>query len=271
MTTQTFRLMGNLLNKPRVYLSSVVIAAGALGLVSGAAVAQEKTYSYEVVNKFPHDIEAFTQGLVFRGGKLYEGTGKKGKSTLSRIDLETGTVEKTTPLSSRHFGEGIEVVGDKIYQLTWQSNIVFVYDKESFEQLDSHYNPTEGWGVTFDGSSLIISDGSPILYFYDPITFQPRRRVQVMYSDTAVPNLNELEFINGEVWANVWQTDYIVRINPETGRVNSLVDLSGLSEQTTQGSNEALLNGIAWDADGQRLLVTGKHWSDIFEIELVEQ
>jgi len=227
-------------------------------------------YGYTVVNEYPHDINAFTQGLIYHQGHLYEGTGKNGLSSLRRIELESGEVLQSVPLSRRYFGEGIEVVDDRIFQLTWRSHMVFVYDKNSFEQIDSHYNASEGWGLAFDGERLILSDGSDRLTFLDPENFAPQGSVQVSLNGNPIAQLNELEYIDGEVWANVWQTDFIVRIDPATGNVNSLVDLTGLSAQTRLGSNEAVLNGIAWDAQQQRLFVTGKHWAHLFEIELRE-
>ena len=226
-------------------------------------------YGYRVVNTYPHDITAFTQGLVYHEGFLFEGTGKRGLSKLSKFNLEDASELLTKSLSQRYFGEGIEVVDDKIYQLTWQSHMVFVYDKHSFDQLETHYNATEGWGLAYNGEHLILSDGSARLQFMDPETFAPVRSVDVTLNGSAIPNLNELEYINGEVWANVWQTDFILRIDPATGRVNSVVDLTGLSAMTELGSSEAVLNGIAWDADTERLFVTGKHWAHLFEIEVL--
>jgi len=233
--------------------------------------AQDAIYDYEVVASFPHDINAFTQGLVYQDGYLFEGTGKNGESSLSKLNLETGEVLLSTPLNRRYFGEGIEIVDDKIYQLTWKSHMVMVYDKTSFEQLGSHFNPTEGWGLTYDGESLILSDGTDSLQFIDPENFTQKSKIKVVYNDAPVRNLNELEYINGEIWANVWQTDYIVRIDPATGKVNSLIDLTGLSEQAQLGSSEAVLNGIAWDSEGERLFITGKHWDKLFEIRLIER
>lgn len=234
------------------------------------ACGQERVvFDYRVVNTFPHDITAFTQGLSFHDGFLYEGTGKKGLSTLSKKSLEEGTVLMSKPLSNRYFGEGIEIVDDKIFQLTWQSHMVFVYDKTSFEQIATHYNATEGWGLAYDGNRLILSDGTATLQFMDPETFAPLGKVTVTLDGNPIAQLNELEYIDGEIWANVWMTDYIVRIDPATGVVQSYVDLTGLSDLTELGSSEAVLNGIAWDAADRRLFVTGKHWSNLFEIELV--
>lgn len=233
-----------------------------------SAQEQAARYGYTVVNRYPHDSNAFTQGLLYHDGQLYEGTGKNGQSSLRRVDLETGEVLQAVSLSQRYFGEGIEVVGDRIFQLTWRSHMVFEYDRDSFEQIGSHYNASEGWGLAYDGEQLILSDGSDRLTFLDPENFAPRSSVQVTLNGSPVSQLNELEYINGEVWANVWQTDFIVRIDPQSGRVNSFIDLTGLAAQTTLGSNEAVLNGIAWDEEGQRLFVTGKHWAHLFEIEL---
>jgi glutamine cyclotransferase len=235
-----------------------------------AVSAQVPVHGFKVLNKFPHDFSSFTQGLFFRDGFLYEGTGRNGQSVLKKLRLEDGEVLMNKRLSNRYFGEGIEVVGDKIFQLTWQSHMVFVYDKETFDQVGNFYNPTEGWGLAYSGSELILSDGTETLYFLDPENFVSSRQVTVTLSGQPVPNLNELEFINDEIWANVWQTDFIVRIDPLTGVVNSIVDLVGLSDQTIRSESDAVLNGIAWDAEAERLFVTGKLWSDIFEIELVE-
>jgi glutamine cyclotransferase len=233
--------------------------------------AQEQVvrYGYNILNTYPHNIDSFTQGLVYHEGFLFEGTGKNGQSNLSKINLADGEVLMNKSMSQRYFGEGIEIVDDKIYQLTWQSHLVFVHDKTTFESKGSHYNATQGWGLAYDGSHLILSDGTANLQFMDPETFAPVRKVEVQLDGNAINQLNELEYINGEVWANVWQTDFILRIDPESGEVNSIVDLTGLSGQTQLGSSEAVLNGIAWDADAKRLFVTGKHWANLFEIELV--
>lgn len=254
-------------------LKFLVCFAGTVGLITATALHGQdsvRRYGYEVVNTYPHNIESFTQGLIYHQGFLYEGTGKKGFSSLSKINLEDADVLLSTPLSRRYFGEGIEVVEDKIFQLTWQGNIVFVYDKNTLESVASHYNSTEGWGLAYDGRQLILSDGTDTLQFMNADTFVPEKRIKVTLNGNPINYLNELEFINGEVWANVWQTDFIVRINPESGEVNSVVDMTGLSDLTDLGSSEAVLNGIAWDADNERLFVTGKHWSNLFEVKLVE-
>lgn len=240
------------------------------------AAAEVPIYDYKIVARYPHNIASFTQGLEFHDGYLYEGTGKNGRSTLSKINLEDGKVLQSKRLASRYFGEGITIVGERIFQLTWQSNIVFVYDLASFETLTSHYHPTEGWGLTFDGKQLILSDGSANLQFIEPETFQVLRTVEVTIDGRPIRNLNELEYINGEVWANVWMSNEIVRIDPANGNINSVVDLSGLIDETHTGGSDGVLNGIAWipntaaDAvvGSGRLFVTGKLWADLFEIEI---
>lgn len=236
------------------------------------ACAQERVvYGYKVVNTYPQDIGFFTQGLAYHDGFLFEGSGKRGLSTLNKRTLEDTNPILSKRLSDRYFGEGIQVVGDKILQLTWQSHIVFVYDVNTFEQLGTHYNPTEGWGLAYDGERLILSDGSATLRFMDPETFAPLGKIDVTLDGNPINNLNELEYIDGEIWANVWMTDFIVRIDPVSGLVKSYIDLTGLSALTRLGSSEAVLNGIAWDAEQGRLFVTGKHWANLFEIELVAQ
>lgn len=239
--------------------------------LSAPALAQVPVYGYEIVNRYPHNTASFTQGLEFHDGFLYEGTGRNGRSTLAKINLEDGAVLQSKRLASRYFGEGISIVGDRIYQLTWQSNIVFVYDLDSFETITSFYHPTEGWGLAWDGERLILSDGTASLQFIDPDTFQVQGKVEVTLDGRPIANLNELEYINGEVWANVWMTNEIVRIDPDTGKINSVVDLSGLVDNTRTGGRDSVLNGIAWLAgdDGEgRLFVTGKLWADLFEIKL---
>ncbi len=244
----------------------------ALFLSAGLVQAEVPVFGYEIVKAYPHRTDAFTQGLEFNGGYLYEGTGLNGRSSLSRIAWEDGRVLQSIRLPSRYFGEGISIVGNRLYQLTWQSNIVFVYDLETFETITSQYHPTEGWGLAWDGTHLILSDGSDALQFIEPENFTLARKVQVSLDGTPVHALNELEYINGEVWANVWQTDNIVRIDPASGVVNAVVDLTGLSAQTQTGGRDAVLNGIAWlpgpEGEDGRLFVTGKLWGNLFEITL---
>jgi len=247
-----------------------ILLASCLYLATpGVLSAQEFTvYDYEVVNTFPHDSNAFTQGLVIHDGKLYEGTGRKGQSSLRQVDLESGELLRRKNLSSRFFGEGITVFDGKVYQLTWQSQLGFVYDLETFEQEKTFFVAGEGWGITHDGEQLIISDGSAQLRFVDPETLKESHRVTVSANGTPINYLNELEYINGEVWANVWYQDILVRINPETGNVNGVVNLAGLYPENR--NRDSVLNGIAWDAENERLFVTGKLWPEMFEITLKE-
>jgi glutamine cyclotransferase len=227
--------------------------------VSGTPV-----YSYRVLRTYPHDPTAFTQGLVYTDGVLYEGTGMYGDSSLRKVDLETGQVLQYRDLSSQYFGEGIVVLSDTIIQLTWRQYVAFVYNRETFSQTGTFTYTTEGWGLTHDGDRLIMSDGSSTLFFRDPQTFSRTGQVQVLDGTTPVARLNELEYIAGEIYANVWLTDRIVRIDPTTGQVTAWIDLTGLRPPGTD-----VLNGIAYDTVGDRLFVTGKYWPSLFEIELV--
>jgi glutaminyl-peptide cyclotransferase len=221
-------------------------------------------YSYRVVATHPHDPSAFTQGLVYADGVFYEGTGLYGRSSLRRVDPPTGQVQQKVDLAPPYFGEGVALVGDTLYQLTWKEHTSFTYDRHNFAATGQFTYTTEGWGLTYDGRSLIMSDGSNTLYFRDPVNFEETGRVQVFDGATPVTLLNELEFIGGEVYANVWQTDRIARIDPQTGRVSAWIDLTGLRPPQTD-----VLNGIAYDAGQDRLFVTGKLWPYLYEIALV--
>jgi glutamine cyclotransferase len=270
----------------KVFLIGLLLPAGA-ALVCSCSESPEATLSltlaptptitlafyctYEVINTYPHDPNAFTQGLVYEDGVLYEGTGLKGRSSLRKVELETGEVLQRLDLAAQYFGEGITIWEDKIIQLTWQSHIGFVYDKESFELLREFSYPTEGWGITHDGTRLIMSDGTATLHFLDPETFVETGSVQVFDSNGPVVRLNELEYINGEVYANIWQTDRIARIDPDTGKVTGWIDLTGLLSVEDLRQSVDVLNGIAYDAEHDRLFVTGKLWHKLFEIELVPQ
>jgi glutaminyl-peptide cyclotransferase len=225
-------------------------------------------YQTEIVNTFPHDPNAFTQGLVSIGGQLYEGTGRNGQSSVRLLDLETGEIIKRKNLSNRYFGEGITIHNNSIYQLSWRSHLGFVYDQESFELKKTFYLPGEGWGITHNNEQLIISDGTSTIRFLDMESQQELRRIEITDENGPVIRLNELEFINGEIWANIWYENFIVRINPETGKVNSRVNLDLLYPERT--SSEDVLNGIAWDEQTQRLFVTGKLWPNLFEIKVLE-
>ena len=226
-------------------------------------------YSYDIVSTYPHDPDAFTQGLVFDEGVLYEGTGRWEHSTLRRVELETGDILQIRELSDQLFGEGITVYGERIIQLTWQSNIGLVYDRDSLELLEEFSYSTEGWGITHDGTRLIMSDGTSTLHLLDPQTFEEIGRVEVFDDDGPVTRLNELEYVQGEVYANVWQTDRIAMIAPETGRVVGWIELEGLLSEEDRSQPVDVLNGIAYDAQTDRLFVTGKLWPKLFEIELI--
>lgn len=235
------------------------------------------TYGYRIVNVYPHDPEAWTQGLVFAGGFLYEGTGGGDRLTshpslppsgLRKVEIETGRVLESIYLDERFFGEGIALLGERVYQLTWTSKVGFVYALDGFARLDDFSYPTEGWGLTHDGTALIMSDGTSTLYRRDPATFAELGRVVVRYDGTALGRLNELEWVDGEVWANIWSDEIVARIDPGTGAVVGWIDLRGLlTSRERQGVD--VLNGIAYDATTKRIFVTGKLWPWLFQIELV--
>ncbi|MDP1992855.1 MAG: glutaminyl-peptide cyclotransferase [Syntrophales bacterium] len=221
---------------------------------------------YRVIRSYPHDRLAFTQGLVYEGGFFYEGTGLHGRSSLRKVDPVSGRILKEISLEPSHFGEGITVFGDRIVQLTWLSHLGFVYDKASFRLLKTFAYPQEGWGVTHDGERLIMSDGTSILHFLDPNDFRKVATVGVHDEKGPVTGLNELEYVQGVIYANVWPTDRIAVIHPRTGRVEAWMDLKGLlDKRDSQGVD--VLNGIAYDARGDRLFVTGKLWPKVFEIQ----
>jgi glutamine cyclotransferase len=228
-----------------------------------------RAYTYKVINTFPHDQKAFTQGLVFENGVLYEGTGLPGRSTLRKVELETGNILKMYKLSPEFFGEGITIYRDKIIQLTYKENVGFVYNKDTFELLRKFNYPTEGWGITHNGTHLITSDGTPTLYFLDPETFEQVRRIIVYDRDVPLWSLNELEYVEGQIYANVWGTDRIAIIAPETGRVTGWIDMKGLLPRQDHTGYEDVLNGIAYDQKSGRLFVTGKFWPKLFEIKLI--
>jgi glutamine cyclotransferase len=251
----------------KLHLTIILAVAVALVIGSVLLVLLNNRPTYEVVKVYPHDQNAFTQGLVIEKGVLYESTGLYGNSTLRRVDLETGNVLQSYALPPEFFGEGITIFGDRIIQLTWQNQIGFVYDKHSFEKLQEFSYSTEGWGITNDGTQLIMSDGTANLYFLDPETFQKVGQVEVRDGNASVSKLNELEYINGEVYANTLGEEKIVIINLHTGQVTAWIDLTGIyTPESSDPSN--VLNGIAYDAEGDRLFVTGKRWSQLFEIKL---
>jgi glutaminyl-peptide cyclotransferase len=243
-----------------------VIATLSSCVEPGPVVPQRLTF--KVLNVYPHDPAAVTQGLVIHDGILYEGTGRHGESSLRRVELESGTVLQRHDLDEEYFGEGVAVVGGRIFQLTWKACVAIVYDRESFEEVQRFSYHGEGWGLTHDGKHLIMSDGTDTLRFLDPATFREVRRVIVCDKVTPVRQLNELEYIQGKVYANVWQTDRIARIDPETGAVTAWIDLTGLLPAKDRRADADVLNGIAYDAENGRLFVTGKRWPKLFEIEL---
>ncbi len=225
-------------------------------------------YTYDVIRTYPHDPNAFTQGLIYHEGLLYESTGKYGRSRLRAVRLETGDVVRQRALRHRFFGEGITLHNGRIIQLTWKSQMGFVYDREGFKRRHSFRYRGEGWGITHDGNRLIVSNGTSSLHFWDPQTFREIGQLTVRDGDRPVTFLNELEYINGEIYANVWQSDRIARIDPATGCVTAWIDLTGILGPRMM-PEEAVLNGIAWDEKGKRLFVTGKYWPAVFEIALV--
>lgn len=225
--------------------------------------------SYQVLHVFPHDSGAFTQGLVYVDGHLYESTGVNGRSSLRMVDLQTGRVLQRHDLPAEYFGEGLTDWGGTLVQLTWKAGTAFVYDRFSFALRQTLHYPGEGWGLTHDGKDLILSDGTSILHFLDPSTMREDRRISVTDGNGhPLLNLNELEYVHGEIYANVWQTDWIVRISPRTGRVLGWLDLSGLMDKSQLSDPDAVLNGIAYDALWNRLFVTGKLWPKLFEIKV---
>jgi glutamine cyclotransferase len=227
--------------------------------------------TYRIVHAYPHDPHAFTQGLVFVDGSLYESTGLNGQSSLRMLDLETGRVLQSQPVDSKYFAEGLTNWGSTLVQLTWESHVAMVYDRFSFRALRTFSYSGEGWGLTQDGKSLILSDGSDTLRFVDPATFHEVRRVSVKDHRKPVSEINELEFVHGEIYANIWHSDRIARIAPASGKVLGWIDLKGLLPAAEHSSPEAVLNGIAYDSAHDRLFVTGKLWPKLFEIQVVPE
>lgn len=248
----------------------IALAACAQAAPTAQAAADAPVYGYQVVRAYPHDPGAFTQGLIFLDGHLYESTGMVGESTLRKVSLPDGRILKSAPIPPGHFGEGMVNWGKELISITWQNGKAFRWDKASFRKLGEFRYSGEGWGLTQNGRELIMSDGSPELRFLDPKTFAERRRVRVTYKGQPVSNLNELEWVKGEIFANVWQTDMIVRIDPTSGNVVGLINLTGLQADAGATGTDNVLNGIAYDSNGDRLFVTGKRWPRLYEIKLTE-
>lgn len=231
-------------------------------------------YSYQIMATYPHDVAHFTQGLEFHDNSLYEGTGQEGSSAIYRLDLKTGKANKEYKLENQYFGEGITILNNKIFELTYKNDIGFVYDLNTFKIINTwKYKSKEGWGLTNDGKSLIMSDGTENIYFIDPENYKEIRRIQVCNENNVVKNLNELEFIKGEIWANIWMTENLVIIDPKSGKVTGEVDLSGISGTILQNQKDTtdVLNGIAWNPLTDKIYVTGKWWPKLYEIKLIRK
>jgi glutamine cyclotransferase len=250
----------------RIVVALVLVAT--LIAPAGASAAAP-TSTFQVLQRFPHDTGAFTEGLVYADGALYESTGLNGASSLRKVDLQTGAVLAKVPIADQYFAEGLTLFDGKLYQLTWQSQVGFVYDPGCFCQTGQFTYTGEGWGLTHDAQELIMSDGTPVIRFLDPDTFTVTNTITVHDGDQFVANINELEYINGEIWANIWQTDYIARIDPTSGALLGWIDLAGLLPAADRTPETDVLNGIAYDPATNRLFVTGKRWPALFQIAVV--
>ena len=252
----------------RRYFFPIVLLA--IAIASAAAPPATQTWGYQIVHTYPHDPRAFTQGLLYVDGHLYESTGLRGQSSIRMLDVNTGRVLQKYDLPANEFGEGLTDWGSTLVQLTWQAHKGFVYDRFSFALLRTFTYTGEGWGLSHDDKQLIMSDGTSYLRFLDPKTFQETRRIHVTTpSGEEIPDLNELEYVRGEIYANVWHSDRIARISPKTGKLLGWIDLTGLRDPSTTSNPDAVLNGIAYDAKDNRLFVTGKLWPKLYEIKIV--
>ncbi|MEO7133080.1 MAG: glutaminyl-peptide cyclotransferase [Vicinamibacterales bacterium] len=251
----------------------LVIAATIVLACAPATIAQRKpapVQGYRIIATFPHDTTSFTQGLVFAAdGQIYESTGLQGESTLRRVDIASGKTLQRIDVPSQYFAEGLAMVGDELLQLTWQHKLGFVYDRATFKQKRTFPYATEGWGIAYDGAAqLVMSDGSDTLTFLDPKTFAAGKKLRVLDAGRPIANLNELEWIEGEIWANVWMTDRIARISPQTGEVNAWIDLSTLFPRSQRLPPADELNGIAYDKATRRIFITGKKWPRLYQIAI---
>ena len=251
------------------FIGSLCLSLAVLGCVP-IGKATPPVWKAKVVATFPHDSGAYTQGLTIEKGQMIEGTGRYGSSTLREVKLETGSVLRSLALDEKYFGEGITILDGKIFQLTWKNNLCFVYDLKTFQYKEYFQYPYEGWGLTDNGTELILSDGSSDLRFIDPNSFKELRKISVKDGGERVKNLNELEYVNGEIWANIWYDDRIARISPESGQLIGWIDLSSIYPKSQRKDRDQVLNGIAQDPDTKKLYVTGKNWPKLYEIEIVK-
>ena len=247
---------------------ALVAIVGVIGSVEAQSAGVAPVYGYRVVHVYPHDPEAFTQGLEFRDGFLYEGTGLNGRSSIRKVKLETGKVLQQARVGGEYFGEGITLLGDRLLELTWKAQRGFVYDRTSFALVRSFEYSGEGWGHTHSDQGVYMSDGTSQIRLWDPESLRETRRISVHEGTRPVDSLNELEYVKGEIYANVWQTDRIAMISPQDGHVTGWIDLSGLLSSEEQ-SGADVLNGIAYDSEAGRLFITGKLWPKLFQIEVV--
>jgi glutamine cyclotransferase len=257
--------VGNTLKSIIFLLIAAMVAVCATGQQPREKI-NDRAVGFIVVNIYPHDVNAFTQGLIYKDGFLFESTGLRGKSSLRKVELKTGRVIMKADLSKEYFGEGIALLDGRIYQLTWRERTGFIFDINDFRMLGRFQYKTEGWGLTSDGKHLIMSDGSAYLYFLNPRTFNIARIIKVRGNNGEIKGLNELEYVKDEIYANVYMKDQILKISPQTGEVTGKIDLSGLMKNERPKYRDGVLNGIAYDAKGDRLFVTGKMWPKLFEI-----
>ncbi len=253
----------------RIIVLAAALTAFACGPASQAGSIPE--YGYRVVHAYPHDPLAYTQGLFYLNGYLYEGTGMPGRSSIRKVNLETGEVLQKHDIPDAYFGEGIVNWKDRLVEMTWQHQLGWVYELGAFKVLREFHYPGEGWGLTQDGKRIVMSDGTAQLRFWDPETLQEQGRITVTADGEPVDQLNELEWVKGEIYANVYQTDRIARIDPKNGKVVGWIDCTGILKRADRTGNEDVLNGIAYDAQTDRLFVTGKQWPKLFEIKLVKR
>lgn len=252
-------------------LTPGVVLPQAAAPVSPQAIPRVPLVDIEVVARYPHDAAAFTQGLIWRGGALYESVGREGRSDVRRVRLADGKVEARSAIPSRQFGEGLAAWKDELISLTWHDGVAHRWDARTLRPLGRSRFAGEGWGLTSDGRALIQSDGTPVLRFLDPVTLKELRRVSVTLNGRPLDQLNELEWVDGAILANVWHTQYIVRIDPATGKVTAVIDLGPVVAEIAATDPEAVANGIAYDPQSRRLFVTGKLWPTLFEVRIADR